>query len=270
MFNLPAYQSVSHWELGLYLLLGVLCGLVARLFFLMEFFFIEFFDGRVFLHPILKPALGSFLVGIVGLAFPQILGNGYEAMNLVLANQTVWYLAFVRIFLKIIATCLTLGSGGSGGLFVPSMFVGSMLGGTFGFVVHYFFPHHTASAGAYALVGMGSVFAALMHAPLTNIFMLFELTSNYRVILPLMICCTTATLVAPKFSPYSLYTEHLRRTGTEIMRGREGSIMSSIRLEDVVNREVTLIPENLPFKDILNLVARFQAMYFPVGTRAGG
>jgi len=263
-FIVPAYESVSHWEIGFYMILGLICGLVARLFFLMEFSFQDFFEQKLKLHPMLKPALGGLLVGFIALGFPQIMGNGYETMNQVLSNRMIWHVAFLLVFLKMVATCLTLGSGGSGGLFAPSMFVGSMVGGTFGVAVHTLFPEITASPGAYALVGMGSVFAALMHAPLTNIFMLFEMTGNYMIILPIMISCIFATLVNIKFSPYSLYTEHLRRKGIEIVRGREVSIMNSIRVADVMNRDVTFIPENLPFRKILDLVTSSRSMYFPV------
>src|SRR5690606_15991009 len=136
-----------------------------------------------------KPAAGGFLLGLIGLLIPRALGTGYDSMNAALLGELSLGVLAVMVVAKIVATALTLGSGGSGGSFFPSMVIGAVLGGAFGTLVHGLWPAHTAVPGAYALVGMGAVVAGSTLAPLTGIVMLFELTGNYEIILPLMVTC---------------------------------------------------------------------------------
>lgn len=263
-FVAPSYSLVSHWEILLYAILGIVCGLVARLFFVSYFKADDIFKNRVKVHPVLKPAIGGLIVGVIGAFFPQIFGAGYEVMDDMLNGNMVWYVAFGLIFLKIIATSISLGSGGSGGIFAPALFIGCMTGGVFGSLAHFFFPDITASAGAYAMVGVGAVMAAAAHAPLTNILMGYELTGNYLIILPIMTACIMSTYVMTRFTERSLYTEKLFRRGIELVHGRDISVMDKIKVADVMRRHVTTIPENLPFGKIMELIAKSRDSYFPM------
>ena len=263
-FIVPSYQIVSYWEILFYIILGLLSGLIARLYIVTLYWSEDYFEKKINIHPVLKPAIGGLLIGCMAIFLPQIMGNGYEAMDMALNGQMVWYITFILIFMKIIATSITLGSGGSGGVFAPSLFIGAMLGGTFGSLVHFIFPDITATKGAYALVGMGSVIAAAAHAPMTNILILFELTNDYKIILPIMASCIIATSVVRYLSKDSIYTLKLRRRGINIQQGREVSIMGSIKVGDVMDRKVETILETTPFKRILAIFSKSTNSYFPV------
>jgi CIC family chloride channel protein len=173
------------------------------------------------------------------------------------------------IFLKILATSLTLGSGGSGGVFAPSLYIGAMLGGTFGSIVHHFFPTVTATKGAYALVGMGATVAAAAHAPLTNILILFELTGDYHIILPIMVSCIMSTLVIRGLSPHSIYSIRLHQKGITIEAGKEVNILQGIRVSDAMTTEVEVIPENMRFQEILTHITQSRYSNFPVVNSKG-
>ena len=263
-FIVPSYQIVSYWEILFYIILGLLSGLIAQLYIVTLYWSEDYFEKKINIHPVLKPALGGLLIGCLAIFLPQIMGNGYEVMDMALNGQMVWYITFILIFMKIIATSITLGSGGSGGVFAPSLFIGAMLGGTFGSLVHFIFPDITATKGAYALVGMGSVIAAAAHAPITNILILFELTNDYKIILPIMASCIIATSVVRYLSKDSIYTLKLRRRGINIQQGREVSIMGSIKVGDVMDRKVETILETTPFKRILAIFSKSTNSYFPV------
>lgn len=264
VFHAPAYTLVSPWEIFLYALLGVFCGLAARLFFVTSFAADDFFKKKVKVHNALKPAIGGFIVGLIGIFTPEVFGNGYDTMTKMLAGDMTIYLAFALIFLKIIATAISLGSGGSGGIFAPSLFIGCMVGGVFGYVVNFAAPGYTASPGAYAMVGIGAVMSAVAQAPLTNILMGYELTGNYQIILPVMTACIMATFVITRFSGESLYTEKLKRRGIKLWRGRDLSVMDRILVGEVMVDRVTTIPESAPFKRIMELITTSRDSYFPV------
>jgi CIC family chloride channel protein len=155
--------------------------------------------------------------------------------------------------IKLISTCITLGSGGSGGIFAPSLFLGAMVGGFIGQIFHTIFPEITAGPGAYALVGMGGVVAATTHAPITAIVILFELTGDYKIILPLMLSCIISTLLYMRISRESIYTLKLVRRGVNIFQGHELNILKSMYVRDVMRRDIELIPENTSLSDLMDL-----------------
>ncbi len=265
-FIVPEYYIVNYMELLFYGILGVICGLGALLFMKTLYWSEDFFERRIKLPNILKPALGGLILGLLACFLPnrEIMGNGYSAISGALNGEIVWYLAFSLIFLKILATSATLGSGGSGGIFAPSLFIGAMIGSAFGTLIHSVFPHSTAEPGAYALVGMGSVVAAATHAPLTNIFILFELTNKYEIILPIMISCIIATSIAKHLHHDSIYTLKLSRRGIKLSRGREESILESVQVREVMRYDVEVIPENTPFRELIGIISRSKNSYFPI------
>ena len=263
-FQVPQYQLTSPYELIFYFTLGLLCAVVSYLFIKALYFSEDVFDKSLKIPPYLKPAIGGLLIGMIALYFPHIMGVGYDSIDNALQGKTLWYLAFILIFVKIIATSVSIGSGGSGGIFAPSLFLGAMLGFSFGWFVHGYFPEITALPGAYALVAMGGLVAGTTHAPITAIIIVFELTNDYRIILPLMITCIISTLLSTKLSRESIYTLKLLRRNIHIRDGAEINVMNSIFVKDVYTPHVETIEEYSNFNDVVNRVIAGQDPYFPV------
>jgi len=235
-FEVPAYELVSANELFAYGVLGIIAGLVALLFVRTLYGAEDLFDA-VSLPAFVKPAIGGVLIGVIALRYPEIFGVGYEAINEALSGSLAWQLLVVLVLVKIVAVSLTIGSGGSGGIFAPSLFIGAMTGGAVGKVAHSMWPAYTGSPGAYALVGMGAVVAAGTHAPITAIVMIFELTGDYKIILPLMISCIIATLLATRLQKASIYTLKLLRRGVDIRGGLSTNVLGHLRARDAMRAE---------------------------------
>ena len=269
IFDVPYYQLVNPVEIIFYAILGLLAGLVALLFIYSMEKSEHFFEKKVPIHPWLKPALGGFLVGIIGLAFPQIFSNGYEPMGKALMGEMLLWLMFSLVFVKIIATSLTLGSGGSGGIFAPALYIGAMLGGAFGSAINMLFPFMTAKSGAYALVGMGAVLAAAAHAPLTNILLVYELTGDYHIILPIMVACIMSTLTIRALSPHSIFTVGLHKRGITIEAGKEVNVLQSLKVKDAMATELEVIAEDMPFGEILRHITLSKFSNFPMVNKEG-
>ena len=263
-FNVPVHELVHPTEIIFYLALGMLCGIVARLFTFMYFYIQQVFEEKLKTAGIYKPAIGGLIVGMISIFMPQILGNGYDVMEQALTGQMFWGLAFLLVFMKIICTSITLGSGGMGGVFAPSLFIGAMVGTAFGSSVHFIFPTLSASAETYSVVGMGAVAGAVMQAPLTNILMLFELTNDYTLILPIMATCIAASYTYQRFTKHSIYMQNLLNKGINIRHGREASIMNSIKVQDVMSTDITTIAQEMPFRKILETISYSKNFYFPV------
>ncbi len=253
-FEVPHYHLVSAFELIPYVILGLLAGLVSLLFIKVLYFLEDYFE-ELKLNDILKTVIGGFLIGIMGLLVPHIYGVGYNTMNMALHGQLSWLIMLALIFVKILATSISLGSGGSGGVFAPSLFIGTMTGGFFGYLVHAVMPGYTASSGAYSLVGMGAVVAGATHAPITAILIIFELTNEYKIILPLMISSIIATLLTTKLKKESIYTLKLIRRGIDLFKGREANLLRSLKVAGYVDHYPVIIPPQLKFIALLDLVA---------------
>ena len=249
-FIIPDYAIVSLWEYCFYPLLGVIAGLVALTFTTVLYKSEDIFDALK-IPEWTKPALGGALLGAVILRFPEIFGVGYGAMNLSLMNHLGLWTLFLLIWIKILASSITLGSGGSGGIFAPSLFIGAMTGGCFGAALNLIFPAITAQPGAYALVAMGGVVAGTTYAPITAIIIIFELTGSYSIILPLMITCITATVLNSNIRRGSIYTIKLLRRGIDLTAGRERTILQGMYVREVMNCQIHTIPEGLPLNSIL-------------------
>ncbi|MBZ0200906.1 MAG: chloride channel protein [Ignavibacteriaceae bacterium] len=263
-FIVPHYQLVSPYEIGLYFILGGLCGLISFLFIKLLYFSENYFDNKFKFPEYLKPAVGGVLIGLIALLFPHVMGVGYDSINNALHGNMLWYLAFALIFLKIIATALTLGSGGSGGVFAPSLYIGVMLGFFFGFIVHSLFPDITAAPGAYALVAMGGLVAGTTRAPITAIIIVFELTSDYRIILPVMVTSIISMIVSTKLSRESIYTLKLLLRNISIKEGTELNIMESLFVKNVYTSDFDSIDTSDNFSQVVNKVIRGTGPVFPV------
>jgi CIC family chloride channel protein len=252
-FEVPAYSLVQASELFAYAGLGILAAVVALGFIRVLYAFEDGFD-RVPLYAPFRTLLGGALIGVIGIWLPHIFGVGYEAINEALHGRLAWEFMLLLVVMKIFAVSITIGSGGSGGIFAPSLFIGAMLGGAVGTVVHTLWPASTAGAGAYALVGMGAIVAAATHAPITAILIIFELTGEYRIILPLMISCIIATLLATRLEHASIYTLKLLRRGIDIHRGKALNVLQHVPVRDVMRRNiVTAAPDD----GLLALISKF-------------
>ncbi|RXA16166.1 CBS domain-containing protein [Methanosarcina sp. MSH10X1] len=262
--EIPSYLLVSPYkELALYLILGLLAGIVSTVFARTLYFTKDIFS-KIPLHPVFKPALGGLAVGLIGFFYPRVLGLGYGVITDAISNQFTFKLMVILLFLKIFAFSLSLGSGGAGGSIVPSLFVGAMLGGAFGTAANFFFPGTIAESGAYALVGMGAVFAGTARAPLTAILILFEITRDYNMILPLMFACVLSNMMSNALYPESIFTESLRRKGFKIRKGREVDIMSSMYVRDSMITDVQTVSEEKSIETLTALMQGSRHVGFPV------
>jgi CIC family chloride channel protein len=271
-FDVPTFTLVSPWELLAYLGLGIICGLLALLYIKFLYRTEDFFDAMK-AKPWIKPAIGGLLLGGVGIVFPMVHGVGYESVEEVLngrldtvANPYLIGLMAAMALVKILGVSLTLGSGGSGGIFAPALFIGAMAGGSFGATLNHFFPDSTAMYGAYGLVAMAALVAASTRGTLTAILMIFEMTRVYEIILPLLFACVIADMVASLGSPETIYTRKLLRRGVKIVHDLEPNVMQLFSVKDVmVQREdvVTVGPEDQLHK-VVAIIRRTGHNGFPV------
>jgi CIC family chloride channel protein len=239
------FTFVSWWELGLYLLLGVVTGVVSLLFVRSVYGVEDWFDRR---HVAIwvKAVAGGLVVGLMGtLGSDLLFGVGHEGVEMALAGGLSAGLMLALVFMKIAATSITLGAGGSGGVFAPALFIGAMAGGAFGKAAGQLLPGITAPAGAYALVGAAAVFGASSHAPMTAILILFEMTNNYRIILPLMLAVVVAQLLASRIDPDSIYSIKLRRRGALTAPRAELSTLDILLVADAMTEEVPSVRSDL-------------------------
>lgn len=245
-FPIPAYTFNSIWEFGLYLALGVVTGPLAALYSHLLYWFRDQF-GRLEHWPAwLRTALTGLVVGLVGLAFPQVLGVGYETISAVLANKLVFIPLLLGIALaKLVLTPFSLAGGFWGGLFAPALFIGAALGAAFGNIAALLFPTLPLSPPAYALVGMAAFLGGTVHAPLTAILLLFEMTHDYRIILPLMFAVIVSLYVSRKLQPASVYLQSLHRKGIYLQSGRDIEILDTIQVQEVMLTQPHVLREDM-------------------------
>ena len=254
-FTIPQYELVSVFEMIPYVILGISAAFVALAFINILYKTEDLFE-QVKIPPLTKPIIGGLIIGSIGITFPHIFGVGYDSITQALTNQLTWYFLLFLVFLKIAATSITIGSGGSGGVFAPSLFIGANLGGFMGSIVHSLFPAMTASSGAYALVGMGAVAAGAMHAPITAIIIIFELTNDYRIILPLMISCIISVLITSRLKKDSIYSLKLSRRGINLFQGQEINVLHSLKVSQVVKTDYERVYIDTPFRKLMDLTVR--------------
>ncbi|MDL1969612.1 MAG: chloride channel protein [Candidatus Desulfofervidaceae bacterium] len=266
--QVPSYELLNATEFIFYAILGILCGLIALLFVEVLYKSEDFFD-HLPLPGYIKPLLGGTCIGVILIFFPHVFGVGYGTVNLALKGDLSWKLLFLLIFIKIIATSITLGSGESGGVFAPSLFIGAMTGGAFGYLIHTLFPQLTASPGAYALVGMGALVGATTHGPITAILIIFELTGNYLIILPLMVSCIISTFIATSLKDGSIYTLKLKRKGLSLKRGWEQTILESFQVKDIMTKDFQSISEKATVDEIVETLGKSSHSYLLVTNSQG-
>ncbi len=255
MFEVGQLDFGIPTALPFYVILGLLCGVFATLFSNALYQVEDLFE-RLPLDPMWWPALGGLALGIIGLFVPRVLGVGYANITAILNNEfTVTVLLTIIVF-KSLALFLTLGSGTSGGLLAPTFMVGAALGALFALAVNAVFPGANLSPGACALVGMAAVFGAASRATFTFIIFAFELTRDYNAILPLMLVCVIADLIALRFMRNSIMTEKLARRGLRIQQEYEADIMQQVSVAEVMDASPPRLPSNMPLTELADRIAR--------------
>ncbi len=242
IFDIPTFELVSYWEVFTYLGLGFAAGLIALLYTSSLYGLEDIFDRMPF-PKFAKPALGGLALGVLALYVHQVLATGYPVMTAALHNELPFYTVFVLVFAKIAATSLTLGSGGSGGIFAPGLFIGSMLGVTYGKIVNSLFPRITGGPGSYGIIGMGAVFAAATHAPLTAIIILFEMTGDIKLFLPMIFACIIGTVFTSHVRKRNIYTTKLLRRGVDIDALRDSVVLEEVLVRDAMTTKVVSVSE---------------------------
>ncbi|MBN1633412.1 MAG: chloride channel protein [Ignavibacteria bacterium] len=268
-FITPQYSLVSPYELLFYVILGLFAGIISYLFIKTLYFSEELFDEKIKIPGYFKPAIGGLLLGCIGIFFPQVLGMSYDSMNLALQGKVLIMSSLILIFAKIIATSVTLGSGSSGGIFAPSLFMGAMLGSMFGGVINNFFPDISANSGAYALVAMAGLVAGTTRAPITAFIIVFEMTANYQIILPLVIVCVISTLISAKLSRESIYTLKLVLKNINLQDGVETNVMESLLVKDIYKKNIDSVDTLNNLEDILDKSIRNSNQVLPVTNSNG-
>jgi CIC family chloride channel protein len=245
LFEIPAFKLISPLELGPYLLLGGLLGALAPQFVrLLRFSNESFSETRLSFK--LRLGLGGAIVGALALIRPEVLGNGYSSISTVIAGDFVPTVVAAVLLLKLVATCATVGSGAVGGVFTPTLFFGASGGYLWGSVMHAWFPTWTASPSAYALVGMGCFLAATTKAPLMAMLILFEMTLDYGIVLPLMLACVAAYTTARGIDARSIYSNSLKHGGV----APEEALVSGT-IDTLVKPKPVSVLREAPFQDIV-------------------
>lgn len=251
-FSVPVYVLQSSWEMLLCLGLGLISA-VAGVAFTRSLAVSENIFSKVKSPIWLKPAIGGLLCGLIAIFYPQIMASGYDVMNEAMNGHLALTLMMALVLAKIIGTSFILGSGGAGGDLAPSLFIGCMLGGVYGSFVNELFPTATVSAGAYALIGMATVFAAAARAPLTAVFMIFETTTNYYMLMPILAASVVAALFASVLDKDSLYTLKLSRSVLDMQQGSDNLIspLENITVSEVMSPGFTSINPETSIHDAI-------------------
>ncbi len=261
LFHVPAYQLVHPLEFLVYAVLGVAGGLVSVGFVKLLLWQRKYFLKLPKFTQWWQPAVGGLTVGILGWFFPDVLGVGYNFVGQALNGEMVIRTMALLVLLKVVATATCYASGNAGGIFGPSLFIGAMLGGAVGGVAHMLMPDYTGSVGAYALVGMGTAFAGIVRVPLTSVIMIFEITRDYSIIVPLMISNLISYFISSRLQEESIYEALLHQDGIHLpsgakareallmvgqaLRGTPESLPASLRLSEAaatINRETGAWP----------------------------
>ncbi|MBM35574.1 MAG: hypothetical protein CL460_00190 [Acidimicrobiaceae bacterium] len=256
VLSAEVHKLIHPTELLLYAFLGVVAAIVAvgfvRLLYLVE----DRFDALPVLAD-LRPAIGAVTVGILGAISIDLLGSGLRGIDKALAGEFAFRFLLLLLLGKMLATALTLGSGGSGGIFSPSLFIGALLGSAYGEIVNQLFPDSTAPAGAYAVVGMAAVFAAAAQAPMSSIFIVFEMTNDFGLIMPLMAACAAATVAYTAIKKDSIYEVKLRRKdalGSAALN--DDQLMSQVSLVGAAEAKYAATQKTVSLRHAIDIMKR--------------
>jgi CIC family chloride channel protein len=260
LFHVSGYRLVHPSELGIYAVLGVVGGLgsvcFVKLLLGLRAWFMRLPKWSVWL----QPAVGGLAVGVMGYFVPEVMGVGYNYVEKVLNGDLVLQVVVLLAVLKIVATAVCYSSGNAGGIFGPSLFIGAMMGGAVGSVAHHFLPNYTAGPGAYALVGMGTAFAGIVRTPMTSVIMIFEMTRDYTIIVPLMISNLIAFFISQRLQREPIYEALAHQDGVHLPTPESRSDHGKVRISQVMRSAPVLLAADTSVNSALDLVKDHHAM----------
>ena len=266
---MPTYAFQSIPELPLYLGLGLLAGPLVGAVYSGVVFAQDFFHG-LSLPRWTKPAVAGAIVGVTALALPQILGVGYSTIEQILGGAAVLDLLLIALLIaKLIMTPVSIGGGFPGGVFAPSLFLGATLGAAYGPIAQQLLPDWNIAPAAFAMVGMAAVLAGTVHAPLTAIILLFEMTNDYHIILPLMFAVVISLVMSQRLQRDSVYVHGLARKGIRIQRGRDVEVLEKLTVGEVMQTDFTTLHESDSLKDAADVFMRTRHHGLPVVNQSG-
>jgi CIC family chloride channel protein len=269
LFHVPQYQLVHPLEFAIYALLGVVGGLVSVAFTKLLLGLRKWFLGLPAWSRWFQPVAGGLVAGLLGWAMPQVLGVGYGYVGEALNGRMALKMMALLVVLKLLATTMSYSSGNAGGIFGPSLFIGAMLGGAVGSVAHRFLPAYTATAGAYALVGMGTAFAGIVRAPMTSVLMIFETTHDYEVIVPLMISNLVSFFISSRLQPEPIYDALAVQDGLHLPTAemRHGHDQRQVRL--AMRPATETLPEQMTVHEAFKRTRASEFRAWPVMNQRG-
>jgi chloride channel protein, CIC family len=245
LFHVPAYRLIHPLEFGIYAILGVVGGLGSVCFVKLLLKLRTLFKRLPKSTQWVQPVAGGLVVGLLGWFMPEVLGVGYDYVEQVLGGDFPLKTVALLAALKIVATATCYSSGNAGGIFGPSLFIGAMMGGAVGSVAHGLLPHQTAGPGAYALIGMGTAFAGIVRTPLTSVIMIFELTRDYSIIVPLMISNLISFFISYRLQREPIYEALALQEGVYLPTGESRHELEEIRVGDVMQSAATPFPADM-------------------------
>ncbi|HNG96040.1 MAG TPA: chloride channel protein, partial [Acidobacteriota bacterium] len=268
----PGYGLHHTSSLLLYVLLGIAAALVSIVFTDLLLLLRRKFRQSRILPGWARPAIGGLVTGVLAVVAilwlneSGVTGGGYETLNRALAGVLDIRVMLALCALKVLATTFSYSSGGAGGIFAPSLFIGAMVGGVIGYLDVGLFQHSTAEIGAFALVGMGAVFAGIIRAPITSVLIIFEMTGSYELVLPLMISNMIAYRFAQKWRPTPVYEALLEQDNIFLPHraGKVSHALEQIGVEDAMTTDVVTIPGDLSLTEALELMSPYEFATFPV------
>jgi len=259
LFHVSGYRLVHPSELGIYAVLGIVGGfgsvLFVKLLLGLRAWFLTLPEWSVWL----QPAAGGLSVGIMGYFVPEVMGVGYDYVEKVLNGDLVLQVVVLLSILKIVATAVSYGSGNAGGIFGPSLFIGAMMGGGVGSIAHHFLPNYTAGPGAYALVGMGTAFTGIVRTPMTSVIMIFEMTRDYTIIVPLMISNLIAFFISQRFQREPIYEALAHQDGVHLPTAESRSDEGRARVAQVMRAAPVLLEPSTSVSSAIERVTDHQA-----------
>lgn len=269
LFHVPAYQLVHPLEFGIYAILGVAGG-IGSVCFVKLLLYLRIWFKRLPKRSVwLQPAIGGLTVGLMGWFLPQILGVGYDYVDRVLGGDFPIRTVALLAVLKIIATPVCYSSGNAGGIFGPSLFIGAMIGGATGGVAHSLLPEFTATPGAYALVGMGAAFAGIVRTPLTSVIMIFEMTRDYSIIVPLMISNLISFFISRQLQPEPIYEALALQEGVYLPTAESREELTGTRVHEVMRSGAPLLPLETTLENARQFLKREESNSWPAGDQNG-
>lgn len=265
IFHFQSDPVVNLSSMPIYILLGILCGVMGVVFQKSILLSLDFYKKKLSSLPAWSfGAVAGLLTGLVGLWLPEAIGGGHVTLEGTLAQAYIWWLVPIIFLFKFLLTLVAYGSGVPGGIFAPSLVLGALLGVTIGNLTNFAFPELNLNPATFAFVGMGAFFTGISRAPITSIVMLFELTGNYNLILPLMFGCIIANVTAEKFSSGSIYENLLKREGIELKQGKELPYLQRFNVEEAMNKKVESIDPSYTLGSMIELFRKSHHTGFPV------